>query len=77
MYDISKQRGDVIMNGCMNPINGQSKAKRKLWGSPQNIISWTYMKLLRERGGGKVYDCNPYIEVYQFRDNLYLSLIHI
>lgn len=71
MYDIEKQGGDIVMNGCMNPINGQSKAKRKLWGSPQNIISWTFMKQLRERGGGKVYDCNPYIEVYQFRDNLY------
>ncbi len=59
------------MTGCMNPIQGTSKAKRKLWGSPQNIISWTFMKQLRERGNGKVYDCNPYVEVYQFRDNLY------
>ncbi len=59
------------MNGCMNPINGKSKAKRKLWGPPQNIISWTFMKQLREHGNCKIYDCNPYIEVYQFRDNLY------
>ena len=56
----------------MSPITGLSKAKRKLWGSPQNVISWSYMKLLRQHGkGGRVYACNPYIEVYQFRDNLY------
>lgn len=60
------------MNGVMNPINGLSKAKRLLWGSPQNIVSWTFMKQLREHNDTrKVYDCNPYIEVYQFRDNLY------
>ena len=30
------------------------------------------MKQLREKDKTrKVYDCNPYIEVYQFRDNMY------
>ncbi len=57
---------------CMEPIQGASKAKRKLWGNPQNVISWAYMKQLREHNNTrKVYACNPYIEVYQFRDNLY------
>ena len=56
---------------CMLPINGKSKAKRILWGAPQNVISWAYMKELRENHPCTVYDCNPYVEVYQFRDNLY------
>ena len=55
----------------MLPINGKSAAKRKLWGAPQNVISWAYMKELRENHPCTVYDCNPYVEVYQFRDNLY------
>lgn len=56
----------------MAPIKGLSTAKRKLWGNPQNVISWAFMKQLREHNDTrKVYDCNPYIEVYQFRDNLF------
>jgi len=56
----------------MWPINGASKAKRILWGNPQNQISWTYMKMLREGNKNmKVYEINPYVEVYQFRDNMY------
>lgn len=60
------------MDGPMFPIHGASKAKRIKWGAAQNQISWAYMKLLRE--GNKtmrVYDVNPYVEVYQFYDNLY------
>lgn len=61
-----------IMQGQMWPIRGQSKAKRIAWGSPQNQISWAYMKMLREGNSTcRIYDCNPYVEVYQFRDNLY------
>lgn len=57
---------------CMESIHGASKAKRKLWGGSQNVTSWAYMKQLREHNDTrKVYPCNPYIEVYQFRDNLY------
>jgi len=56
----------------MWPIHGQSKAKRISWGAPQNHMSWSYMKMLREGNRTcKVYECNPYVEVYQFRDNLY------
>jgi glyoxylase-like metal-dependent hydrolase (beta-lactamase superfamily II) len=56
----------------MLPINGASKAKRLKWGSPQNQLSWAFMKLLRENNKTrKVYDINPYVEVYQFRDNMY------
>ena len=61
-----------IKTGQMWPINGASKAKRLKWGAVQNQISWTYMKMLREGNKTmKVYDINPYIEVYQFRDNMY------
>ncbi len=56
---------------CMWPINGPSKARRLTWGADQNVISWAYMKMLRESHICKVYDCNPYVEVYQFRDNMY------
>ncbi|MGM9520878.1 MAG: MBL fold metallo-hydrolase [Oscillospiraceae bacterium] len=59
------------MSGYMYPINGRSKAKRILWGGRQNHISWAYMKELRENRPCQVFDCNPYVEVYQFRDNLY------
>lgn len=60
------------MKGQMWPIRGASKATRILWGAPQNQISWAYMKMLREGSGSmKVYDVNPYVEVYRFYDNLY------
>ena len=33
---------------------------------------WAYMKLLREKDKTKhIYDIDPYVEVYKFRDNLY------
>ena len=64
------------MRGQMWPIEGLSKAKRIKWDAPQNQISWAYMKELREHDKTRrVYDVDPYIEVYQFRDNLY-SLFH-
>lgn len=60
------------MEKRMMPISGQSKAKRLKWGAPQNQISWAYMKMLREGNKTcKVYDINPYVEVYQLRENLY------
>lgn len=55
----------------MYPINGKSKAKRIAWGPAQNQISWAYMKELRENHPCLMFDCNPYVEVYRFRDNLY------
>lgn len=57
----------------MPPIKGASKAKRLLWGSPQNEISWAYMTMLREGDKTcKVYEeINPYVEVYQLAENLY------
>lgn len=62
----------MMTESRMWPINGGSKAKRLRWGAPQNYISWAYMKLLREKDKTKkIYDCNPYVEVYQFRENLY------
>ena len=57
----------------MPPIKGASKAKRLRWSAPQNEISWAYMTMLREGNRTcRVYDdINPYVEVYQYRDNLY------
>ena len=54
------------------PINSELKAKRIKWGAPQNYISWAYMKELRENNKTRrIYDIDPYVEVYQFRENLY------
>lgn len=56
----------------MMPIDGSSKAKRLKWGPYQNHLSWAYMKELREKDKTlKIYDVNPYIEVYQLRKNVY------
>lgn len=60
----------------MWPIDGASKAVRLKWGSPQNHMSWAYMKQLREKNRTlRTYEVNPYIEVYRFRNNLY-GLFH-
>lgn len=53
-------------------IDGGSRARRTGWRTPPNEISWGFMKLLREGNKTKrVYDVNPYVEVYRFHDNLY------
>lgn len=60
------------MTGCMWPIQTKNKAKRLKWGPKQNQISWAYMKQLREKDKTqKIYDCDPYVEVYQFGNNFY------
>ena len=60
------------MEGRMWPIRTDNKAKRIKWGPPQNQISWAYMKQLRERDATqRIYECDPYIEVYQFGCNFY------
>ncbi len=56
----------------MFPIRSELKSKRIKFDGPQNHISWAFMKELRENNKTrKIYDCDPYVEVYQFRDNLY------
>ena len=60
------------MKGQMWPIQSELKSKRIRWEAPENQVSWAYMKQLREKNKTKkIYDINPYVEVYQFRDNLY------
>jgi glyoxylase-like metal-dependent hydrolase (beta-lactamase superfamily II) len=59
-------------NKQMWPIKSELKSKRIKFDAAQNQISWAYMKELREHNKTrKIYDINPYVEVYQFRDNLY------
>ena len=61
-----------VRKGQMWPIKSELKSKRIKFDSPQNQISWAYMKELREHNKTrKIYDINPYVEVYQFRNNLY------
>ena len=62
----------VKRNKQMWPIKSQLKSKRIKFDVAQNQISWAYMKELREHNKTrKIYPVNPYVEVYQFRDNLY------
>ena len=57
----------------MLPIKSELKSRRIKFDVPQNTISWAFMKELRENNKTKrIYkEINPYVEVYQFRDNLY------
>lgn len=53
-------------------VQSEIKSVRLKWQEPQADLSWAYMKQMRERNKTKkIYDVNPYVEVYQFRDNLY------
>ena len=54
------------------PIRSELKSKRIKFDTPQNHISWAYMKEMRENNKTrKIYPVNPYVEVYQLRDNEY------
>lgn len=60
------------MKNEMWPIRSELKSRRIKFEKPENTVSWAYMKELRENNKTRViYDINPYVEVYQFRDNLY------
>lgn len=62
----------VKRNNQMWPIKSELKSRRIKFDSPQNQISWAFMKELREHNKTrKIYDIDPYVEVYQFRDNMY------
>ncbi len=54
------------------PIKSELKSKRIKWITEMNFISWAFMKELRENNKTrKIYDVDPYVEVYQFRENMY------
>lgn len=54
------------------PIENQTAMKRIYQREPIDETCWAYMKLLRETNKTKkVYEIDPYVEVYQFRTNLY------
>ena len=68
----------------MAPIKGATKMKKLKWGDlpedwaennptwVQNNLSWAFQKMFREGNDTrKVYDINPYIEVYKYTDNMY------
>ena len=53
-------------------VQSDIKSVRLKWQEPQADLSWAYMKQLREKNKTKkIYYVNPYVEVYQFRENLY------
>ncbi len=54
------------------PLPSQVQTRRVYQVEPISDTCWAYMKLLRERDKTKtVYDIDPYVEVYQFRENIY------
>lgn len=54
------------------PIKSEIKMKRIFQREPIDESCWAWMKLLRETNKTKkIYDVNPYAEVYRFRDNVY------
>ncbi len=54
------------------PILSEVKNKRIYQSEPITAACWAYMKLLRERDRTKrIYEINPYVEVYSFRENVY------
>ncbi len=54
------------------PIASELKSKRIKYDTPQNQISWAYMKEMRENNKTrKIYPVNPYVEVYTLRENAY------
>lgn len=53
-------------------IHTELDARRVYQKEPIDTLSWAYMKLLRERDRTKkTYACNPFVEVYRFRESLY------
>ena len=56
------------------PIVSEIKTKKILtnWVEPENPIRYAFAKLLRERDKTKrIYEVNPYVEVYTLREKLY------
>lgn len=51
--------------------NAPVKSKRKQAAHATNHVSWAFDRFLREHANGTVYPINPYIQVFQFRENLY------
>lgn len=53
-------------------ILSEVKGERVYMAEPVDETCWAYMKLLREHDKTKrIYEIDPYAEVYQFRDNMY------
>jgi len=54
------------------PIKSSLKSRHLQYREPQNPVRYAFMKYLREYNPTKkVYDVNPYCEVFQLRENLY------
>ncbi|MGM9521019.1 MAG: MBL fold metallo-hydrolase [Oscillospiraceae bacterium] len=54
------------------PIRTLMRDRRVYELEPIDATCWAYMKLLREGSeSGRVYDVDPFAEVYKFRDNVY------
>jgi glyoxylase-like metal-dependent hydrolase (beta-lactamase superfamily II) len=59
------------------PIANTLKSVPRVWREPENPIRWAFAKEMREHDKTKrMYDVDPYAEVYQFRGNLYGIYTH-
>lgn len=58
------------------PCDAPVKSRRLKTAHETNHVSWAFDKFLRERGGGVVYPENPYLQVFQFRPNVYGFYCH-
>lgn len=57
------------------PIETAIKGRRILTREPIDASSWAFMKMLRENDDTqKIYEADPYAEVYQVRDNVWAIL---
>ena len=55
-----------------HPILSELKSQRIKWVEPYGPIAWCGIKEIREHNKTKkIYKVDPYVEVYQYRDNLY------
>lgn len=60
------------MAAKMLPIQSELKSSRIFWAKETGPLEWAYTKMIRETNRTKkIYDVDPYAEVYQFRDNMY------
>lgn len=58
------------------PIQLGLKSVRTVYQEPENPVRWSYLQALSHYDKRKIYDCDPYAMVFQFRDNLYGIYTH-
>ena len=56
----------------MDPIRSELKSRRIKWDKDTSAVNWAWLKEVRENNPTRrIYEENPYAEVYTFRENMY------